>query len=124
MPKGIYKNHNWDIPNLEEFKDYYVNHPVEESARYFKTSTSTIIRFARKYNIHRDRKGKSQRRKKLWTDSQQQQAIKLYNKGFIATQIADKLKLKRHQVVDIINKNLDGGYVVKKISELQGSSKI
>lgn len=124
MPKGIYKNHNWAIPDIEDFKNYYLNHPIEESAKHFNASSSTIIRFARKYNIHRDRRGKPQKRKKLWTDLQEMQVIELYRSGFIATQIAEKVKLKRHQVIDIINKNADGGYCVRKISDLKGSARI
>lgn len=48
MPKGIYGDHNWSKPTTEEFKEYYFSHSVEDTANHFGTSTSSIIRFAKK----------------------------------------------------------------------------
>lgn len=124
MPKGIYNAHNWEKPDIEEFKIFYLSHPIDETAKHFKTSTSSIIRFARKYNIHRSKIGQPQRRQKSWTEEQEKEVLKLYKEGFIATQIASKVNLKRHQVVGIINTLELDGYKVKKVSDLKGSSRI
>ena len=119
MPKGVYLGHNWEKPGEKEFKEYYLSHSKEETAGYFKASVSSIQRLAKAYDCLKPRaKGWTKKVKKYtWTSEQISKAVSLYKDGFIATQIAKKMSLARHQVIDILK--ISGiEYQPKKISDL------
>jgi len=119
MPKGIYQGHNWNKPEELEFKEYYLSHSTEETAAYFKTSISSIQRLARTYKCAKPKaKGWTKKTKKYtWTQEQISKVVSLYEDGYMATQIAQKMNLLRHQVIDILN-TAGIQYKPRKISEL------
>lgn len=119
MPKGIYKGHSWTKPSETEFKEYYLNHSTEKTATYFKTSVSSIQRLAKLYGCTKPKaKGWTKKSKKyIWTPEQISKAASLYKDGFMSTQIAKKMDLARHQVIDILK--MSGiEYKPRKISNL------
>lgn len=125
MPKGIYGDHNWSKPTTEEFKEYYFGHSVEDTANHFGTSTSSIIRFAKKNNcqkptgkgsrpmhkLHKIDKVPKEIRDKIFGD---------YSNGQMVNFLVKKYELNWKQVSDLLKKYYGVENPARRLSELTG----